>query len=944
MQSNNDQRSDAAGKRTPRGKLRIYFGASAGVGKTYAMLLGAGMERAAGRRVLLAAIDNGGQGELTALETGFEVIRTTAQAGISGLDLDLILAGSPDVMVVDALAAANPAGARHPKRWQDVQELLDAGIDVFTTLNVQDLESLNDVIGDITGNRVTETVPDALFDHADQVILVDVPVDELLARFRTGKVAASSIADESGNAPEFLRKGHLIALRELALRRTAERVEDDVLAHRQQRAADAQGKAVPVWKTGAGLLACIGPHAGADAMIRSAARLANQLNTDWCAVYVETPALQRLPAARSECIMRDLNLAESLGATTVVLTGPDVAATIADYARSQNVSKVVCSHSRRNWRFPWNADLAERLADLAPDLDIIEIGTSGGDEAIPVTASGEKRDGRSTRAMSTAFGPTLKRNLPPEMRSRYAVAIGASLATALACLPLMAYLDLANIALLFLLTLVVVTVRLGRGPSLAATVVAIAAFDFLFVPPRFSFVIYDWQYAATFVVMLLIALITGKLTADLRYQAAIAAQRESRSRALYEFAGALSGSLQTEQIFDVTREFIQDTFCAKATLLLPNDAGRLQYPDSATHMSVLDMGIAQWAFDHAVAAGMGTDTLPAGGLFYLPLIAPMRTRGVLAIEPEDAGWILIPEQQKHLATFGRLAAIALERVHYVDVAQGALIRMESERLRNSLLSALSHDLRTPLTSLVGLSESLARSSPPMSEVQYELAEALRDEAIRMNHLVSNLLDMARIQSGQLRLNLQWQALEEVVGSALHASRVPLAGREVQLHLPGDLPLVSYDAVLIERVLCNLLENAIKYTPADATLTISAETAGSFLKIRVADTGPGLPPGQEEEIFEKFTRGEHESAKPGVGLGLSICRAIVEAHRGTIRAYNLDGSVVQGTNQSVTHGGAQEIEPSGRSSGACFEFLLPLGTPPGLPGGAEMDFAESDGAT
>ncbi|HEY8026867.1 MAG TPA: DUF4118 domain-containing protein [Burkholderiaceae bacterium] len=921
MNSNSDQRLDLTEKQSGRGNLRIYFGASAGVGKTYAMLLGAGMERAAGRRVLLAAIDNGGHGDLEALETGFEIIRATDGSDIAGFDVDLVLARRPDVIVVDALAHANPAGARHPKRWQDVQELLDAGIDVFTTLNVQDLESLSDVIGDITGNRVLETVPDALFDHADQVILVDAPVDELLARFRSGKAAAPNVAKEARNTPEFLRKGHLIALRELALRRTAERVEDDVLAHRQEQAGDMQGGAVPVWKTGTGLLACIGPSAGADALLRSAARLANQLNTDWRAVYVETPAQQRLPVAARERILRDLKLAESLGAATAVLTGLDIAATFADYARSQNVSKVICSHSRRSWRFPWNADLAERLADLAPDLDIIEIGSVSKTEADVQSAGGGKHDDYPA---STAFGPTLGRNLLPETRRRYILAAGASTLTALLCLPLLRYLDLANIALLFLLTLVIVTVRLGRGPSMLATVVAIAAFDFLFVPPRFSFIIYDWQYGATFVVMLLIALITGKLTADLRYQAAIAAQRESRSRALYEFAGALSGSLQTAQIFDVTREFIQHTFCAKATLLLPNDAGRLQYPGTSAQLSVLDMGVAQWAFDHAVPAGMGTDTLPAGSLFYLPLIAPMRTRGVLAIEAEDPGWILIPEQQKHLATFGRLAAIALERVHYVDVAQGALVRMESERLRNSLLSALSHDLRTPLTSLVGLSESLARSSPAMSEVQYELAEALRDEAIRMNHLVSNLLDMARIQSGHLKLNLQWQALEEVVGSSLHASRVPLAGRDVQLNLPADLPLVSFDAVLIERVLCNLLENAIKYTPADAGLNISAEVGGGFLKIRVADTGPGLPPGQEEEIFEKFTRGEHESAKPGVGLGLSICRAIVEAHRGTIRAYNLAVGIENG--------------------GACFEFLLPLGTPPGLPRSEEMDIAESDGAS
>lgn len=871
----------------PRGKLRIYFGAGAGVGKTYVMLLAAGKERAAGRRVLLAAMGKDNREELVALQSGFEVLRAADDS--ESFDLDAALARGPDVVALDRMACANCASARHPQRWQDVDELLGAGIDVFTTLNVQDLESLCDVVGDITGTRTRDTVPDALFDDADQVILIDVPVDEVLARFQAGKVRAAE-----GEATP-LRKGHLMALRELALRRTAQRVGDDVLAQRSDE-DDA-----PVWKTGVGLLACIGPGPGSEGLVRSAARLAKELGTGWRAVYVETPRLQRLSPLQHERVSRSLKLAADLGATTAVLGGQDVAAAIADYARSLNVSKVVCRHSRRRWRFPWNADLAERIADLASDIDIIEIGGESRDA--PVRAA----DRRNPSA--AALGPQAQ--LQRHLIRRYSWAVAASLTTALAALPLISYLDLANIGLLFLLTVVVVTVRFGRGPSLAAAVTAIAAFDFLFVPPRFSFVIYDWQYLVTFVVMFLIAVMTGKLTADLRYQAAIALQREARSRALYEYARTLSACLQTVQIFDATREAIQAVFCARATLLLPDGAGRLQYPEAGARLKVFDMGVAQWAYDHGVPAGLGTDTLPAGELFYLPLVAPMRTRGVLAVEPEDAGWFALPEQQEHLAAFGTLAAIALERVHYVDIAQDTLVRMESERLRNSLLSALSHDLRTPLTSLVGLSESLTRSNPPLSAQQSELAEGLRDEALRMNHLVSNLLDMARIESGQLRLNLQWQTPEEVIGSALHASRMMLAGREVQLVLAPDLPLVRYDAVAIERVLCNLVENAVKYTPPGTRLAVMAEASEGFLKMQVADHGPGLPAGQEELMFEKFVRGERESAKPGVGLGLSICRAIVEAHRGVIRAYNL----AQG--------------------GACFEFLLPLGTPPAISGMEDM---------
>jgi two-component system sensor histidine kinase KdpD len=495
----------------------------------------------------------------------------------------------------------------------------------------------------------------------------------------------------------------------------------------------------------------------------------------------------------------------------------------------------------------------------------------------------------------------------------YAAAAGASILTALAATPMLAYLDLANIAMLFLLVVVLVAVRFGRGPSVLATCVSVACFDFFFVTPRFTFAIADLQYLVTFGVMLAVGLITGHLTSDLRFQARVASHREARWRDLYEFARELSGALLAEQVFDTTRSFIQRAFRARATLLVPDADGRLQLPPAtpgdASPLSVLDTGIAQWAFDHADSAGLGTGTLPASRIYYLPLVAPMRTRGVLAIEPDQRRWLLVPEQRQHLNTFAALAAIALERVHYIEVAQNALVNMESERLRNSLLAALSHDLRTPLTSLVGLSESLATSTP-LAPSQHEIAAALHDEALRMSALVTNLLDMARIQSGEVKLNLQWQALEEVAGSALRASGSQLTGHTVATRLPRELPLVRFDAVLIERVLCNLLENAAKYTPADSTVTISARLGDDEVVTTVADDGPGLPPGREEALFEKFARGDRESATPGVGLGLAICRAIVEAHKGRIW-----------------------VEPgsgTGERRGARFHFTLPLGVPPEAP--------------
>jgi two-component system sensor histidine kinase KdpD len=499
---------------------------------------------------------------------------------------------------------------------------------------------------------------------------------------------------------------------------------------------------------------------------------------------------------------------------------------------------------------------------------------------------------------------------PESVRQRAVAHLSAALASlgmALLAMPAVDYLDPANIAMLFLLVVLLVAVRFGRGPSVTATCVGLACFDVFFVPPRFTFAIAELQYLVTFAVMLAVGLITGHLTAGLRFQAHMASQREARSRALYEFARVLSGVLQAEQVHEATRDTVQRAFGARTVLLLPGEGGGLRpaqgeggQPDFA------DIGIAQWAYEHQAAAGTDTDNFPDSPVFYLPLTATMRTRGVLAIEAREPHLLLAPGQRQQLETFAALAAIALERVHYIEVAQHALVRMETERLRNSLLSALSHDLRTPLTALVALADSLASSSPALADAQLAMALALREESVRMGTLVANLLDMARIQSGAVTLNLQWQPFEEVVGSALRASSAVLANHRIETILAHDLPLVQFDAVLIERVLCNLLENAAKYTPAGSVVAISARVCGAWLEVEVADNGPGLPAGDVEALFEKFTRGERESCRPGVGLGLAICRALVEAHGGVIRAAS---------------------RPQG---GAAFAFTLPIGTPPSMP--------------
>src|SRR5579863_1668342 len=873
-----------------RGKLRIYFGSSAGVGKTYAMLTNARALKNEGRDVVIGVVETHGRAETAALLESQEVLppRTMAHRGkeLTEFDLDAALLRHPSLILVDELAHSNVQGARHPKRWQDVEELLAAGIDVFTTLNVQHLESLNDVVGGITNVRVWETVPDTVFDDAEEVVLVDIPAEELLERLKAGKVYVPHQAERA--ASNFFRKGNLMALRELALRRTADRVEGDVQAYRVDKSIES------VWKTANALLTCVGPDAGAERVVRAAARLAGQLNAEWHAVYVETPGLQRLPAARRERILGTLNLAKELGATTAVIADPDVAVSVIDYARSHNLSKLVIGRdpARRLW--PWQRSSGQKLALLAPDIDLIEIGRSDG-----VMKNGDARPSWSPDAPGSESGERHRYK-----RLRYLWAALACVAVTLLSIPLAEHFDRSNIVAIFILTVVLVAVRFGRGAAAMAAVLSVCSFDFFFVPPRFSFAVSDVQYILTFIIMLAVGLITGQLTAGLRFQARVAGHREERAGSLYEIARDLSGAVQIDQVVRISDASIERTFRAGAALLLPNAHGQLSVtaPRSDTALNV-DIGIAQWAFDKGQPAGFGTDTLPGSEVLYVPLRAPTQARGVLAVKARNRRLLHIPEQRQLLDTFAALIAIALERVHYVAVAQDALVRMESERLRNSLLAALSHDLRTPLTVLVGLAESLTLTKPPLSPPQLETAGAIQDEARRMSTLVSNLLDMARIESGEVKLNLQWQPLEEVVGSALNATQGMLKQHLVDVHVPRDLPLVRIDALLIERVLVNLLENASKYTPPGSKIAMTAEIVGDRLSVSVSDNGPGLGAGREEAIFQKFTRGERESATPGVGLGLAICRAIVESHQGKIVASHRPGG------------------------GARFTFTLPLGHPP-----------------
>lgn len=877
-----------------RGKLKIFFGASAGVGKTYAMLSAARQMRAQGVDVVTGIIETHGRSETAALLDGFEQIPLQSieyrDRTLKEFDLDAALARKPQLILVDELAHSNVAASlnghkgRHPKRWQDIEELLAAGIDVFTTVNVQHIESLNDIVGGITGIRVWETVPDRVFDEADEVVVVDLPPDELLQRLKQGKVYLAQQAERA--ITNFFRKGNLIALRELALRRTADRIDDQMREYRQRQAV------LPVWQTRESLLVCIGPGDGEEKLIRSAARLASKLDAPWHAIYVETPQLQRLPSQHRQRILKTLKLAQDMGAETATLPGNDIGETVTQYARSHNLAKILIGRSHTRTPFWQRAllfqqPLVERVGKLAPDLDVIHIARDESDPSV----QNNNRDADVQVINWFSYGMA---------------ALGCAFVTAIAT-PLHPVIELTNTAMMYLLAVVLSAVYFGRGPAVLAALVSVAAFDFFFVPPRFTFAVSDVKYLLTFAVMLTVALITGQLTAGARYQARVAMSRELRARALADMSRELSAALMLEQIADIASRFIDSSFGAKSALLIADDHDKLGASLGASSLST-DIGIAQWAFDHGEPAGAGTDTLAGSTILYLPLRAPMRFRGVLAIEPRHARWLLIPEQRRLLDTFASLIAIAVERVHYVDIAQKTTVQIESERLRNSLLSALSHDLRTPLTSVLGLSEYLSVSKPELSHEQNDVVLSIRDETRRMSAIVNNLLDMGRLQAGAIKLNKQWQPLEEVVGAALVATSHLLSQHIVTVNLAADLPLLEFDAVLIERVLFNLLENAQKYTPAGSRVEVTAHIKNTDVEVAIDDNGPGLPVGMEERVFEKFARGETETTIPGVGLGLSICRAIVSAHSGRIWA--------------------------GKSAlgGARFVFTLPLGNPPVVDNG------------
>jgi len=889
-------RVQAEEAKSRRGRLKVFLGAAAGVGKTYAMLEAAREQVEAGRDVVVGWVQPHGRPETEALLEGLAVVppRATAYRGVrlEEMDIDGVLARGPALALVDELAHTNAPGSRHARRWQDVEELLEAGIDVYTTVNIQHLESLSDVVAQVTGVAVRETVPDHLVDAADEVELIDLPPDDLLQRLREGKVY---VPEQAASAIErFFRKGNLIALRELALRHTANQVDAQMRSYRRDHAIREP------WPTAERVLVCVSPSPLSPRLVRAGRRLAAQLRAEWIVAHVETAAHARLPQADRDRVTRTLRLAEQLGAETTLLAGESVSDEILDYARARNVSKIAIGKPERpRWR--------EWLLGSVVD-DVIR-----GSGAIDVyVLSGDADD--SLPAVPAYLKPTS----PWPAYARALATVAACTLLAAGLWPAFAE---ANLVMVYLLGVVYVARFGGRGPSILAAVLSVAAFDFFFVAPHLTFTVSDTQYVVTFAVMLVVGLVISAQTVRLRLQAEAARARERRTAALYALSRDLATTRGLDNLLGAAIRHIHSVFDSEVALLLPGDGDlgvRAAEPPSFA-VGTDDAGVARWAFGRGRPAGLGTDTLPGASALYLPLRTAQRTIGVLALRPRHVADIQAPERRHFLETFASLVALAIERAHLADESQRARVAAEAERVRGTLLGAVSHDLRTPLTAITGSADALLADGDRLDpRTRRDLLQAIRDEGERLNRLVGNLLDMTRLEAERMPIRSERQSLEEVIGAAFQRMEPFLAGRAVTTRIPDDLPLVVFDPMLVEQVVINLLENAVKHTGPATPIEVSAAVGDGEVVVEVADRGPGIPLGDEARIFEKFYRGSHPPAARGAGLGLAICRAIVEAHGGRAWAENRPGG------------------------GAVFRFSLPLNPPTDVapPGDGERTVVEA----
>jgi two-component system sensor histidine kinase KdpD len=853
-------------EREGRGRLKIFLGAAPGVGKTYEMLVSGRARRAEGIDVVIGVVETHGRKETQALVDGFEVIPRAKMdykgRALEEMDLDAILARRPALVLVDELAHTNAPGSRHPKRYLDVQEILAQGIDVYTTLNIQHVESLNDVVAQITRIRVRETVPDSIIDRADDVEIIDLTPDDLIKRLHEGKVYLPNTARRA--IENYFSPGNLTALRELALRRTAQRVDEQLLSHMQAHAISGP------WAAGERVLVCVDERSRGASLVRYARRQAERLRAPWVALHIETSRSANLPEADRDRLAATLRLAEQLGGDAVTLPGQNVAEDIVAYAAANNVTHIVTGKPHKpKWREFFEGSVAYDLIHQAGDISVHVI-------------SGNERDVQAPRGV--ALAQPRQFDIRPYLLSTVFVACALAVGFALD-----QFLDVRNIALVFLMAVLTAAVTSGLWPALYASVLGALVFNFFFLPPLYTLNIGDPESVIAFVFFLVVAVIASNLTARVQRQATAARQRARATEDLYLFSKKLAGTGTLDDVLWATAFQIASMLKVRVVLLMPEEGTivmKAGYPPDDTLVDA-DIAAARWAWEHDRPAGRGADTLPGAKRLYLPLKTGRTAIGVVGLDNDRQGPLLTPEQQRLFDALADQAALAIERVQLVADVDRARLEAEADRLRSALLTSISHDLKTPLSAIMGAAATLKEYSLAMAEPdRTELLSTVVDESERLNRFIANLLDMTKIESGAMAPNDALHDVGDIVGSVLRRAAKITARHRTELDLQPDLPMLKVDPVLFEQVLFNLIDNAAKYAPPQTTIIIRGRTDGAFVVLQVIDQGPGIPPEDLDRVFDSFYRvrkGDHVRA--GTGLGLSICRGFVEAMGGTITAGN-----------------------------------------------------------
>lgn len=853
-------------QREGRGRLKIFLGAAPGVGKTYEMLMSGRARKAEGRDVIIGVVETHGRKETQALVDGFEAIprKDVDYKGrrLQEMDLDAVLERWPSLVLVDELAHTNAPGSRHPKRYLDVLEILGHGIDVHTTLNIQHVESLNDVVAQITRIRVRETVPDSVIDRADDVEIIDLTPDDLINRLHEGKVY---VPDTARRAVEnYFSPGNLTALRELALRRTAQRVDEQLLSHMQAHAIPGP------WAAGERVLVAVDAHPRGASLVRYARRLADRLRAPWAAIHVETSHSAGFSEADKDRLAATMRLAEQLGGEAIIVPGQDVAREIVRHAAANNSSHVVIGKpSKPRWREIFEGSVTH---------DLIR---HGGNLNVHVTTGAEEAEGGS-RGVRTAAQPRQVEAWPYVLAT---VFVACSLVVGMV---LQQFLDVRNIALVFLMAVLASAVTSGLWPALFASVISAAAFNYFFLPPLYTLDIGEPESVVALAFFLVVALIASNLTARVQRQAASARERARATEDLYLFSKKLAGTGTLDDVLWATVYQIASMLKLRVVVLLPEDdsiAVKAGYPPDDTLVDA-DIAAARWAWEHNRPAGRGADTLPGARRLYLPLRTARTAIGVIGLDNDKQGPLLTPTEQRLFDALADQAAVAIERIELVADVDRAKLAAEADRLRSALLTSISHDLKTPLAGIMGAAGTLRDFGASLpKEGRAELLSTVVDESERLNRFITNLLDMTRIESGAMEPNAVWVDVGDVVGAAVRRAAKMTTAHKTELDIP-DLPMLKLDPVLFEQVLFNLLDNSAKYAPAGSTIRIQAWRDNGQVVLQMMDEGPGIPSGDLERVFDTFYRvRKGDQVRAGTGLGLSICRGFVEAMGGTIAAGN-----------------------------------------------------------